>query len=258
MEPRERARRATLAPSEFLIEPDVAVSQPLQEQVSNNVITSLMSISEVISHLNERGCANITDQLDETSCSKYPIFKGGFGDIYKAKLKSGTEVAIKTMRLFANLNSQDQKFLKRAARELYTWSKCQHRNVQQLLGLVEFQNQIGMVSVWEVNGDLHNYIRLQPGADRCQLSTQIAEGLSYLHQEGIVHGDLKAFNVLVTKDGVPLIVDFGNAILQKYTLHFTTTSTNSAISLRWAAPEVLEGKVAYTIPADVYASGMVS
>ncbi|KAG9086221.1 hypothetical protein FRC06_003217, partial [Ceratobasidium sp. 370] len=199
MGPFEREGQVKPDPEIPLNESNVAAPELSPEQVSSDVITSVMSISEVILNLSNRGCEDITDQLDETSCSKHPIFKGGFGDIYKAKLKSGTEVAIKTMRLFVNSNSQDQKFLK---------------------------------------------------------STQIAEGLSYLHQEGIVHGDLKALNVLVTTEGVPLIVDFGNATLRECTLQFTATSTKNAISLRWAAPEVLEGKATYTVPADVYALGM--
>ncbi|KAG9086513.1 hypothetical protein FS749_003605 [Ceratobasidium sp. UAMH 11750] len=157
---------APLAPSTEL---NTAASQLSQKQISNGMITSLMPISEVISHLNGRGCVNITGQLDETSCSKYPMFQGGFGDIYKAKLKSGAEVAIKTMRIFFGFDSRDQKFLKHAARELYTWSKCRHRNVQQLLGLVEFQCQIGMVSVWQGNGHLRDYVKRHPEVDRCQL-----------------------------------------------------------------------------------------
>ncbi|KAG9080125.1 signal transducing kinase of the PAK [Ceratobasidium sp. 370] len=141
--------------------------------VSNAEITSLMTVSEVIARLGTRGCPDLGDQLDEASCTKYPISNGGYGDIYKAKLKNGTEVAIKTMRLL--LDAEGQKHIKHAARELYTWSKCRHRNVQRLLGLVEFRDQIGMVSAWETNGDLNSYLQHYPETDRYQ----------------IAHGDLK-------------------------------------------------------------------
>ncbi|KAG9074642.1 hypothetical protein FS749_013775 [Ceratobasidium sp. UAMH 11750] len=115
-----------------------------------------------------------------------------------------------------------------------------------------------MVSVWEANGDLSNYIKRHSETDRYQLGAQIAEGLAYLHEAGVVHGDLKASNVLVSEAGVPLLADFGNATLQEYTLKFTGTSTKTALSSRWAAPELLEGSAAYSVPADVYALGMVS
>ncbi|KAG8789951.1 signal transducing kinase of the PAK [Ceratobasidium sp. 428] len=203
-----------------------------QPHAPNAIITSLMTISEVVTRLGTRGCPDLNDQLDESSCSKYPISNGGYGDVYRAKLKDGTEVAIKTMRLL--LDAEGQKHVKHAARELYTWSKCRHQNVQRLLGLVEFRDQIGMVSTWEVNGDLSTYLRQHPEADRYQISVQVAEGLAYLHQNGIAHGDLKAANVLVSINGVPLLSDFGNATLHEYTLKFTQTATKSGISSRWA------------------------
>ncbi|KAG8712062.1 hypothetical protein FRC08_015072, partial [Ceratobasidium sp. 394] len=227
------------------------------EPPGHSGITSLMTTSEVIACLTNWGCSNITDMLDETSCSIYPVANGGFGDVYRGTLKSGTQVAVKTMRLRAVVcGNENQKSLKSAARELYTWSKCQHRNVQCLLGLVEFRGQIGMVSRWEVNGNLSDYIQQQPKADRILLSTQLAEGLSYLHGAGVVHGDLKALNVLVSEEGIPLLSDFGSATLQEYTLKFTTTSTKNALSYRWASPELLEGRAICSAAADVYALGM--
>ncbi|KAG8735222.1 hypothetical protein FRC10_010837 [Ceratobasidium sp. 414] len=226
------------------IEPDVT-NQSLHLPAE---ITSLMTVSEVVAHLGTRGCSDLSDQLDEASCSKHPVSNGGYGDIYRAKLKDGTEVAIKTMRLL--LDAEGQKHIKHAARELYTWSKCRHRNVQQLLGLVEFRDQIGMVSVWETNGDLSSYLQRYPETDRYQISAQVAEGLGYLHQNSIAHGDLKGVA------GVPLLSDFGNATLHEYTLKFTSTATKSFISSRWAAPELIRGTTTYSAPADIYALGM--
>ncbi|KAG9125512.1 hypothetical protein FRC07_007294 [Ceratobasidium sp. 392] len=224
--------------------------------VMNSFITRFMDISQFVACLSQQGCANITDQLDQISCSEFPISNGGFGDIYRGKLKNGAQIAIKTLRIHVNCVNDDQKSLKHAARELYTWSKCRHRNVQRLLGLVEFRDRIGMVSVWETSGNLSEYLQRQLEVDRVQLSIQIAEGLSYIHDVHIIHGDLKASNVFISGDGIPLLTDFGNAALQEYTLKFTSTSTSCAVSSRWAAPELLDGRAAYSAAADVYALGM--
>ncbi|KAG8724897.1 hypothetical protein FRC09_012309 [Ceratobasidium sp. 395] len=143
----------------------------------------------------------------------------------------------------------------RTARELYTWSKCNHRNVANLLGLAEFREQIVMVSAWMENGDLRTYVNKYPTVDRLQLCTQVAEGLAYLHSIGIIHGDLKGPNVLISKDGVATVIDFGNAILEESALEFTDEATSQKISLRWTAPEILRGSK-HSAQADVYALGM--
>ncbi|KAG8727495.1 hypothetical protein FRC12_022459, partial [Ceratobasidium sp. 428] len=101
---------------------------------------------EIVARLSLRGCADMTNRLDLATCTSRPIASGGFGDIYRGELKDGTQVAIKTIRLYVGSSEQDQKILKHAAHEVYAWSKCKHPNVQPLLGLVMFQGHIGMVA----------------------------------------------------------------------------------------------------------------
>ncbi|KAG8792426.1 hypothetical protein FRC12_006141 [Ceratobasidium sp. 428] len=132
-------------------------------------ITSTTTPKQIVLYLGIRGCTNLTDQLDLTTCSAFPISSGGFGDIYRCKLKDDMEVAIKTIRLYADPTEQSQKHMKHTARELYTWSKCRHPNVQQLLGLVMFRDQIGMVAAWESNGDMPRYLQRSPNTDRCKM-----------------------------------------------------------------------------------------
>ncbi|KAG8744622.1 hypothetical protein FRC10_009847 [Ceratobasidium sp. 414] len=84
---------------------------------------------------------------------------------------------------------------------------------------------------------------------------KIADGLAFLHSNRVIHGDLKGANVLVSDTEEPLIVDFGNAIVQERTLQFTHSATKSNISPRWTAPELL-AEAPYSFEADVYALGM--
>ncbi|KAG8724899.1 hypothetical protein FRC09_012311 [Ceratobasidium sp. 395] len=236
------------------------------------MLSSDMSISDIITSLGQHGCRDLSQQLDISSCSIRPIARGGFSDIYFGKLYDGTPVAIKTIFMLNDDQDQEHEDLKaswstlhiymaliacpqRTARELHTWSKCNHPNVANLLGLAEFREQIAMVSVWMENGDLRSYVNKYPNVDRIKLCTQVADGLAYLHSTGIIHGDLKGPNVLISKDGVATLIDFGNAVLEESTLQLTDTGTNQKISIRWTAPEVLEGGKQST-NADLYSLGM--
>ncbi|KAG8781500.1 hypothetical protein FRC12_021847 [Ceratobasidium sp. 428] len=156
-------------PSAVYVNSQILDSQDRRTEGTGVDITSVMTFEEIIPHLNRRGCRNLADEMDPTSYSKNPVNGGGLGDIYKGVLKNGVEVAIKTIRPVYSQDEEIQKHLKRAAREIYTWSKCRHQNVQPLLGLLEFRGQIGMVSVWEKHGNIKNYLRLNPVVDSCQL-----------------------------------------------------------------------------------------
>ncbi|QRV98462.1 Serine/threonine-protein kinase [Ceratobasidium sp. AG-Ba] len=216
-----------------------------------------MSTTEVILHLGDHGCQDLSDQLDVASCSNYPLSSGGFGDIYYGMLRDNTPVAIKTMRIYVGISDDSRKSLKHAARELYVWSKCRHPNVLPLLGLVVYRDQVGMISKWVGHGNLPTYIAQNPGLNRFTISAKIAFGLAYLHEQEIVHGDLKGLNVLINDNGEPMLTDFGNAVIQDCTLNFTTTTRNVSISPRWAAPELLDDRESTHSPeADVYALGM--
>ncbi|KAG9089724.1 hypothetical protein FRC06_001415 [Ceratobasidium sp. 370] len=245
----------------------------LPNEATGFMVQYVLTVEELITCLGNRGCADITAHLDLESCTTYPLFSGGFGDIYRGKMKDGVDVAIKTMRLYVAAEDGDKKRLNRVARELYTWSKFNHPNITKLLGLVKFRDQVGMISTWETNGSLDIYLKKRPQANRCRLSNQIAGGLWYLHQTGVVHGDLKGANVLISRDGNALLADFGNSTLQMYTLKFITSS-GVHITARWAAsdshsiharrsqlflrqaPELLHGEGKHSVPADIYALGM--
>ncbi|KAG8724263.1 hypothetical protein FRC09_020551 [Ceratobasidium sp. 395] len=110
-----------------------------------------------------------------------------------------------------------------------------------------------MVSPWMENGNLMTYIKRNSSVNRYQLCTEVAQGLAYLHKREMVHGDLKAANVLISDRGVAMLTDFGNAILSLSTVQFGGTETGCKIS----APELMMESGKHSRPADVYALGMV-
>ncbi|KAG8727807.1 hypothetical protein FRC12_022206 [Ceratobasidium sp. 428] len=111
-----------------------------------------------------------------------------------------------------------------------------------------------MISPWMENGTLPEYIEKEPDVDCLGLCHQIVKGLSYLHQHNMVHGDLKGANVFVSATGILKLADFGNTKMKEQTLYFSTR-TSPVYSLRWTAPEILNGSPC-DVPADIYALGM--
>ncbi|KAF8598747.1 kinase-like protein [Ceratobasidium sp. AG-I] len=223
--------------------------------LSSATIESTMSASDVIAHLTAHHCPDVTTTLNLPLCHDSPKFRGGFSDIYQGVLLDRTAVAIKCLRLSTNATSDNTKVHKNAARELYTWSRLNHTNVLELLGLALFRNQIAMVSPWMGKGCLKLYTLNNPNVNRCELCSQVADGLAYMHSQGVIHGDIKAANVLVSDEGVAKLTDFGCTTLREDdSLQFTQTGTVN-FSMRWAAPEILNGDLP-TVASDVYALAM--
>ncbi|KDN33197.1 hypothetical protein RSAG8_13714, partial [Rhizoctonia solani AG-8 WAC10335] len=135
----------------------------------------------------------------------------------------------------------------------------EHPNIHRLQGVIMFKDQyLGMVSEWMENGNLHEYLRKYPGADRYQLCVHVASGLEYMHSRSTLHGDLKAANVLVSSDGIARLSDFDFSIMSEVSsLVFSESSNSRSGSLRWVAPELLLSEVPKrTKQSDVYALGM--
>ncbi|CAE6486939.1 unnamed protein product [Rhizoctonia solani] len=146
--------------------------------------------------------------------------------------------------------------IRQAAREIYMWSKRQHPNVVELIGLAVFRECLATVTEWEGNGNMTHYLSRNPTVNRCELSKSVCVGISYLHNMDIVHGNLKGANVLIDRSGAPKLTDFGCASFLSPVQHFTQTNIRPGYSVRWTAPEILQGKTGRTKEGDIYALGM--
>ncbi|KAF8602308.1 kinase-like protein [Ceratobasidium sp. AG-I] len=214
------------------------VLQPGRPSVET--VSSKMTAREMFECLLRHGCADLSSRIDPDRYSSAAFAGGSFGDIWRGRLFNGEMIAVKCLR-FHIIKEDGGKSLKRAMRELYIWSKAEHTNIQPLIGIIMFQGRLGMVSPWMEHGNLQEYIDKQPDTDRYDLCVQIASGVSYLHSIEMVHGDLKALNILVSHDGVAKISDFDHSILADCTLAFSATTSQGGGTLRWMAPELLLG-----------------
>lgn len=108
------------------------------------------------------------------------------------------------------------------------------------------------------NGNARQYISVNPECDLLRLLRDISQGIAYLHSRKVVHGDMKAMNVLIDDNGKAVLCDFGlSRVKADVTSHTARLGTAVVTGSRnWMAPERLTGGLV-TKPSDIYAFGMV-
>ncbi|KAI6130691.1 kinase-like domain-containing protein [Pisolithus croceorrhizus] len=154
---------------------------------------------------------------------------------------------------------------------MHVRSKLHHANVVRMPGIsTEFDSTISIISEWMPLGNARTYVKTaendpRPLASRGAFTFallnilelgDIASGLYYLHSHelGVVHGNLKGFNLMVSSNRRALRTDFGHAATNIPTFN-TTVEINCGYSSS-AAPELLENYPAST--ASVWAFGMTT
>ncbi|KAI5116311.1 hypothetical protein M0805_009155 [Coniferiporia weirii] len=195
------------------------------------------------------------------------IAKGGYSEVYRGTYCKidGNKVKVAVKRLHLYL-VDDPGSTKLIAKEIKTWSKLAHRNIVPLFGFIICENGFpALVSEWMDNGSVLQYVRSHPEHDVIHLILGVAEGLAYLHEEDVVHADVKSGNVLVNSSGDAVICDFGisQAINSpQVALASNTALPNGAVgSIRWLSYELLAQSEIYTKhtkESDVWAFGMTA
>ncbi|KAJ7788301.1 kinase-like domain-containing protein [Mycena olivaceomarginata] len=184
---------------------------------------------------------------------------GAFGDIWKG-LVNEQSVCLKIMRIFENsdVKAVDKEF----GREALIWRQLCHPNVLPFFGLYYLEGRPCLVSPLMENGNVMKFlINKNPSdTDRVSLILDVALGLQYLHDQNVVHGDLKGLNILITHSGRACIADFGvSAIANAMSVRFTHSTVTYARggTTRYQAPELLRRESENHFGSDVYAFASV-
>ncbi|KAJ4950782.1 hypothetical protein NE237_027614 [Protea cynaroides] len=186
--------------------------------------------------------------------------QGGFGFVYKGKLRSGNLVAIK---MLAKSKGNGQDFIN----EVATIGRIHHVNVVRLIGFCFERSERALVYDFMPNGSLDKFIFTQEQTGislswekMYKIALGVAHGIEYLHRGcdmQILHFDIKPHNVLLDEDFTPKISDFGLAKLYRTTDNIVSL-TAARGTIGYIAPELVYksmGGVSYK--ADVYSFGML-
>ncbi|KAG8947233.1 hypothetical protein FRC03_001146 [Tulasnella sp. 419] len=199
--------------------------------------------------------------------STEPCGGGAFSDVWicDAKFIDNTLRTVAEKRLRTVMIDQVdrdgvsvlKRMIQRLQREIHVWSKLKHPYIVPLIGF-RIEPSTCLISPWYSNGHVRNWVKRHPEVDRQKLMRQAANGMTHLHSMDppIIHGDIKADNVLVDDGGNAVINDFGlSQIIEDTSPGFTITSTGAVGNARWLAPEIVSGDLMRSKASDVYAFG---
>ncbi|KAG8898857.1 hypothetical protein FRB99_007097 [Tulasnella sp. 403] len=178
--------------------------------------------------------------------STLPSARGGFGDLLRGTHPVHGDLALKRLR---NLTNEERYLFVLEAR---TWQALSHPNILKFLGTYTLDAVEYMVSPFQENGSLLQYIRHHSDADRQKFLYEAAIALEYLHRISVIHGDIKAQNILVSLDTHALLCDFG---LSRPETVETEPALKGVGSVPWQSPELHLGE-SKSPRSDVYAFGI--
>jgi len=174
--------------------------------------------------------------------------KGGFGMVYHAKW-GDYKVVVKEI---------DEMVRRRFMREVNTWRELTHPNVVRFYGANHQKGRYFIVSEYASNKELVPYLKCKKARGHSLVwrkLKEVAVGLSYLHQREIVHGDLKGNNIVVSKDGIAMLTDFGLSFIESGSCS-VGNMRDSLGAMAWRAPEFATKDMKLTRKSDVYSLGM--
>ncbi|MED6125458.1 hypothetical protein PIB30_068740 [Stylosanthes scabra] len=189
-----------------------------------------------------------TDGFSLKNC----LSEGGYLSTFKGQLKGELKIVVKQHEI---RSSQERE---RIQSEVQSTLKVRHKNVVLLLGLTTQESFLLTVSEYACNGSLDMYLSKESSRsltwrERKKVAIGLARGLKYLHENSIIHGNVKSSNILLTHEFNPLIGDFGFGKKDDFK---KLCKDKSVANCEYIAPELQErGKL--STKSDVYSFGVV-
>ena len=197
-------------------------------------------------------------QTEKQQIGRYEILeeigRGAMGVVFKGRDPLiGRDVAVKTI---ATGVAESADLRERFYREAKAAGVLQHPNIVTIYEMAESGGTPFIAMEYLEGESLEKLILRQPAlslATKVSYVIQACRALEYAHRHGVVHRDVKPANIMVTRDGVVKVVDFGIARLAD------TSKTQTGMllgTLAYMSPEQIRGQQAGAL-CDIWAMGVV-
>ena len=180
------------------------------------------------------------------------IGRGGFGVVWLAEKRT----AIATTRFALKLARDQDVDIEAFKQEAVIWAQVSgHPNVLPIIEADIYDGQVVIVSEYAPGGSLQSWLQKHGGRApsieaAVEMTSEILDGLGYLHEQRIIHRDLKPDNILLQRE-TPRLADFGIARVFKTDSH----SKNLSGTFAYMAPEAFDGK--RNEQTDVWSVGVI-
>ncbi|KAI7818405.1 kinase-like domain-containing protein, partial [Gamsiella multidivaricata] len=157
-------------------------------------------------------------------------------------------MAVKSIQIEAAHNTDIE-------RETKIVSQLAHRHIIQGYGVEQDGNYVYIITDYAEGGNLMGATPKLDWDSKRRIVTEVARGLAYLHNQDILHRDIKGDNILLTKHNEVKLCDFGLAkIIASATRSSTYTQKGTP---KWMAPELKVVKPEYSTKSDIYTLDVV-
>ncbi|HTY60617.1 MAG TPA: protein kinase [Bacteroidota bacterium] len=180
--------------------------------------------------------------------------EGGMGVVYKAMdLALGQTVAVRFLPLQLSHSEVDRA---RSILEARAASTFTHPNICTVHAIKEHEGQMFIVMDYVEGETLRKKLTAGPVQVRrsIEIGMQIAEGLAILHDHGMIHRNIKPENIMIRKDGVVQVMDFG--LLRRGTLSPEAREGCPVGTAAYMSPEIIQGH-ASDQRTDIFSLGVI-